>query len=142
MKKHKPGGGGKPQPYIPAGNGEKSGQYAKKDEIGKTFDCYIKNSKFKCNFKKSSLVKQTTHFSVADERAKIPTNFVPNSVIKRIINGYVVTERYYNENGEVYLDIDYTCHGNPKTHPHVPHIHRWEKDERGKLHRLEGEQFK
>ena len=27
---YKPGGGNKPQPYIPAGNGEKSGEYTDK----------------------------------------------------------------------------------------------------------------
>jgi hypothetical protein len=55
-----------------------------------------------------------------------------NSVIKKIVGGYVVSERYYNK-GEAYLDIHYTCHGNPKTHPVVPHIHRWSKDENGVL---------
>ena len=47
--------------------------------------------------------------------------------------GYVVSERYYNNKGEAYLEIHYTCHGNPKTHPVVPHIHRWSKDENGVL---------
>ena len=39
----------------------------------------------------------------------------------------MVSERYYNDNGEAYLDIDYTCHGRPNVHPDVPHIHRWIK---------------
>jgi hypothetical protein len=34
-----------------------------------------------------------------------------------------VPERYYNQEGMAYLDIDYTDHGNPKMHPNVPHEH-------------------
>ena len=33
------------------------------------------------------------------------------------------TVGYYDEDGNAYLDIDYTDHGNPKTHPIVPHQH-------------------
>ena len=40
-----------------------------------------------------------------------------------MVNGQVVTERYYNDKGEAYLDIDYTDHNRPKGHPFVPHIH-------------------
>lgn len=48
----------------------------------------------------------------------------PNSVyIKHNKNGDIKTERYFGKNGEAYLDIDYTNHGNPKTHPVVPHEH-------------------
>ena len=43
------------------------------------------------------------------------------------------TEEFYNNKGEAYLDIHYTCHGNSKNHPVVPHIHRWSKDENGVL---------
>jgi len=34
-----------------------------------------------------------------------------------------IQERYYDSHGKAYLDIDYTDHGNPKMHPHVPHEH-------------------
>ncbi len=34
-------------------------------------------------------------------------------------------ERYYGADGLPEKDIDYTDHGNPKTHPKVPHIHPW-----------------
>ena len=47
----------------------------------------------------------------------------PNSVTQKTINGKITSERYYDENGNAYLDIDYTDHGNPKTHPIVPHQH-------------------
>lgn len=74
-------------------------------------------------------------------RNSIPKKHKPNSVCKKVLNGYVITERYYNINGEAYLDIDYTCHGNPKKHPDVPHVHRWEKDTNGELHRKGCEKF-
>ena len=54
----------------------------------------------------------------------IPTVYKRNCVIKTVINGEITKERYYNEKGIAYLDIHYTNHGNPKTHPKVPHIHR------------------
>ena len=59
-----------------------------------------------------------------------------NSVVKSYKDNRLVRERYYDEDGRAYLDIDYTNHGNPKTHPIVPHQHKisWENDEprRGK----------
>ncbi len=30
--------------------------------------------------------------------------------------GDIILERYYDGNGNAYLDIDYSNHGNPKTH--------------------------
>ncbi len=137
---YKPGGGSKPQPYIPAGNGEKSGEYTDKPTTAKPNGlrhCFIKNIKKRCNFKNSKLVQNVTSFCVRRNHYSIPSTGKPNSVVKKISNGYVVSERYYNNIGEAYLDIDYTCHGNPKTHPEVPHIHRWYKDEDGHLKRKE-----
>ena len=137
---YKPGGGNKPQPYIPAGNGEKSGEYTDKPIVSKhngVKHCLIKNIKRKCNFKNSKLVKDVNEYFAHRNHDSIPSCGKPNSVVKKIVNGYVVSERYYNDIGEAYLDIDYTCHGNPKTHPEVPHIHRWYKDENGCLKRNE-----
>lgn len=127
----KPGGGNKPEPYIPAGNGEKSGEYTNKD-TGNTKiqrnvpdkNCYIKNEKGLYNPKKSSLVKKVQGIYSAPWGHKIPTIFKPNSVMKKIVNGYIEQERYFDENGETYLEIHYTNHGNPKAHPRVPHIHQ------------------
>ncbi len=65
----------------------------------------------------------------------IPTKGVPNSVTIIEQNGNIISERYYDNNGDAYLDIDYTNHGNSKTHPIVPHQHKWEKDENGNLYR-------
>ena len=134
---YKPGGGNKPQPYIPAGNGERSGEYTDKPVSKKPKQsvrhCFIKNVLKKYNFKGSKLVGTVNHYYHYNQGQSVPSKFKPNSVIKKIVGGYVVSERYYNNNGEEYLDIHYTCHGNPKTHPVVPHIHRWSKDENGVL---------
>ena len=53
-----------------------------------------------------------------------PTHSYPNSVIKKYINGNLNSERYYDNDGKAYLDIDYTNHGNPKTHPKFQHEHK------------------
>ena len=144
---YKPGGGGKLQPYVPAGNGEKSGEYTdKKSESRKTQhsykNCKIVNKRRRCNFFGSDLVKRVDYYYLYKQGRSIPKSFDCNSVIKREINGFIVSERYYNDKGDVYLDIDYTCHGNPKTHPIVPHIHRWVKDQNGKLQRMPWEEFR
>lgn len=62
---YKPGGGNKPQPYIPAGNGEKSGEYTNKAsnttikrEERYAVNLCIKNIKFGFNFYHSKLVKR------------------------------------------------------------------------------------
>lgn len=72
---------------------------------------------------------------IGDNPVKIPTTGIPNSVTIVEKNGNITAERYYDEKGDAYLDIDYTDHGNPKTHPTVPHQHEWHKDENGNLHR-------
>lgn len=54
----------------------------------------------------------------------MPTTSSPNSVSRNYREGKLATERYFNQNGEPYLDIDYTDHGNKKMHPYVPHEHK------------------
>ena len=45
----------------------------------------------------------------------------PNSQIHRLDkNGNLVLRRYYDKNGYAKKDIDFTAHGNTKTHPKVP----------------------
>ena len=145
MDNYKPGGGNKLQPYIPAGNGEKSGEYTNKNDYDSHYkgvkNCFIKNKRCRYNFYNSKLVRKVTNTIISTQGVSIPIKHIPNSVSKKIINGYVVTERYYNEKGEAYLDIDYTCHGDSKNHPYVPHIHRWTKDENGELKRGPWEKF-
>jgi len=55
----------------------------------------------------------------------LPITSKPNSVIQNFKNSILVSERYFDENGQVYLDIDYTNHGNSKIHPVVPHEHTY-----------------
>ena len=145
---YKPGGGNKLQPYIPAGNGDRSGEYTNKpaNQTSATqkrgvLNCRIRNVRFGYNFCHSSLVRKVTHFYISDQGVSISKTGTPNSVTKRIVNQFVVEERFYNSKGEAYLDIDYTCHGNPKRHPYVPHIHRWHKNEAGILERGDWEVF-
>ena len=149
MNNYKPGGGNKLQPYIPAGNGEKSGEYTdksqsdvkSKDQPRGIRNCFIKNIPFGYNFRNSTLVGKVTKTFVSQKGVSISKYGNPNSVVKKIIDGYVVTERYYNSRGEAYLDIDYTCHKNPDAHPYVPHIHRWIINENGVLERQQWEKF-
>lgn len=54
----------------------------------------------------------------------MPESSEPHSVTRNYQNGKLKTERYFDANGEPYLDIDYTDHGNPKMHPFVPHEHK------------------
>ena len=129
---YKPGGGNKMQPYVPAGHGDKSGEYT-----NKSYSKYKPplNIAGEYNYAKSRLVKRVDHIWVAKSfEEKVPTHFIANSVFKKLDNNRVISERYYNEYGDVYLDIDYTDHKNPGTHPIVPHMHRWEKSLDGKLH--------
>ena len=53
----------------------------------------------------------------------MPATSAPNSVSRNYREGKLATERYFNQKGEPYLDIDYTDHGNKKMHPYVPHEH-------------------
>ncbi len=142
-KNEKLGGGNKPQPYIPSGNGSKSGQYTSKPSIPSSVldRCRKGNSIGKHNFCCSSLIKNVeNHFTVFDKKS-VPLTSMPNSVCKKIVGDYVVSERYYNDKGEPYIDIDYTDHKNPKTHPVVPHIHYWTKNEDGNFSRSKWEDF-
>lgn len=96
---------------------------------------------FSFNYYDSKLVGKVTNTFISDKGIAIHRMYKPNSVSKKIINCYVVTEKNYNNKGEAYIDIDYTCHGNPKRHSYVPHIHKLVKDEAGKLIRGKWEVF-
>lgn len=82
-------------------------------------------------------VRMVSAINVIDKacHSKVPTKGEPNSVTKVIRNGRVDQERYYDECGDVYLDIDYSDHGNSTNHPIVPHQHIWIKDNCGKPQR-------
>ena len=48
----------------------------------------------------------------------------PNSSVDIVDkNGNIVTRRWFDSNGNQFRDVDFTNHGNPKTHPEWPHEH-------------------
>lgn len=93
-----------------------------------------------CNSAGSKDVRIVDEVNIVDKGShpKVPTKGKPNSVTKVIRNGKVDQERYYDENGDVYLDIDYSDHGNSERHPIVPHQHPWIKDDNGTPQRRSG----
>lgn len=82
-------------------------------------------------------VDKINKIDTTDNKNKLGIKSEPNSVTKNYKHGRMIQERYYDENGDVYLDIDYTDHGNPKFHPIVPHQHNWYRNENGKPRRKE-----
>lgn len=82
-------------------------------------------------------VDKINKVDTTNNKDKLKIKGEPNSVMKNYKHGRMIQERYYDENGDVYLDIDYTDHGNPKFHPIVPHQHNWYRDENDKPRRKE-----
>lgn len=82
-------------------------------------------------------VDKINKIDTSNNKNKLGIKGEPNSVTKNYKHGKMIKERYYDEKGDVYLDIDYTDHGNPKFHPIVPHQHNWYRDENGKPRRKE-----
>lgn len=82
-------------------------------------------------------VDKINKIDTTNNKDKLEIKGEPNSVTKNYKHGRMIQERYYDEKGDVYLDIDYTDHNNPKTHPIVPHQHNWYRDENGKPRRKE-----
>ena len=72
----------------------------------------------------SKSVRNIESIQTISEKHSLPNSSCANSVIRNYKDGKLSTERYYGENGQPYLDIDYTNHGNSKTHPVVPHEHK------------------
>lgn len=87
-------------------------------------------------------VDKINKIDTTDNKDKLGIKGEPNSVTKNYKHGRMIQERYYDEKGDVYLDIDYTDHGNPKFHPIVPHQHNWYRNEEGKLKRRKYEKIK
>ena len=86
------------------------------------------------NTANSISVKSVDYVSNVNEKHSLPSTYEKNSVIRNYKNGVLNSERYYDNNGIAYLDIDYTDHGNPKMHPYVPHEHKITYKNR-KIHR-------
>lgn len=83
----------------------------------------------------SNSVGQVDSVTITADVHSVPTTGEPNSVSKNYKNGKLDSERYYDADGNAYLDIDYSDHGNPKTHPTVPHEHDIWFDDDGGFHR-------
>ncbi len=83
----------------------------------------------------SSSVGKVDSITTLSNVHSVPTTSDPNSVTKNYKDGKLNSERYYDEDGNAYLDIDYSNHGNPWTHPQVPHEHSISFDENGNMHR-------
>lgn len=94
------------------------------------------------NSAKSKSIKKVDSVSTAKDLHTVPAHGTPNSVSKNYKDGKLDSERYYDSHGNAYLDIDYTDHGNPKTHPNVPHEHSITFDEDGKLKRAKENKIK
>lgn len=77
----------------------------------------------KFNHAKSKSVKVVELIIVSYSIRSVPVTAKPNSVHITIHKRGLHSERYFDEDGSPYLDIDYTNHGNPKMHPVVPHEH-------------------
>lgn len=60
----------------------------------------------------SSNVGEVHTIQILSNAHSMPTTSSPNSVSRNYREGKLATERYFNQNGEPYLDIDYTDHGN------------------------------
>lgn len=52
-----------------------------------------------------------------------------NGIMYQFKNKKMYKQRYYDHKGRALKNIDFTNHGNPKTHPVVPHKHYsfWKK---------------
>lgn len=86
------------------------------------------------NIANSNNVKRVDTVITKTELHSMPTLSEPNSVVKNYKDGKLSSERYYDQKGNPYLDIDYSDHGNPKMHPDVPHEHRITV-KNGRIHR-------
>lgn len=83
----------------------------------------------------SSSVGKVDSVTTISNSHSVPTTSTPNSVTKNYKDGKLSSERYYGDDGKAYLDIDYSDHGNPATHPRVPHEHSISFDDNGNMHR-------
>lgn len=87
------------------------------------------------NIAGSNSVKEVDSAAITSNLHDVPKTGEPNSVSKNYKDGKLNSERYYGSDGRAYLDIDYSDHGNPKTHPIVPHEHDIWYDNNGGFHR-------
>lgn len=87
-------------------------------------------------------VDKINKIDTTDNKDKLEIKGEPNSVTKNYKHGRMIQEQYYDEKGDVYLDIDYTDHGNPKFHPVVPHQHNWYRNKLEEITRTQWRKIK
>lgn len=87
-------------------------------------------------------VNKINKIDTTDNKNKLGIKGEQNSVTKNYKHDRMIQERYYNEKGDVYLDIDYTDHNNPKYHPIVPHQHNWYRNKLGEITRTQWRKIK
>jgi len=64
---------------------------------------------------------------VTTDRPPSPHNGPPNTTVRQVdANGRTIMERHFGPDGRSTWDIHHTHHGNPGTHPHVPHKQFWD----------------
>ncbi|MDY5820648.1 MAG: hypothetical protein SPJ70_05010 [Candidatus Borkfalkiaceae bacterium] len=83
----------------------------------------ISKNKKSYNLSDSKSVKRVDNVIISNNAHNVPEHSLPNSVHINKRDGILSSERYFDEKGKPYLDIDYTDHGNAKIHPIVPHEH-------------------
>ncbi|SFS41399.1 RHS repeat-associated core domain-containing protein [Marininema halotolerans] len=103
------------------GGGRVVGRWrVKSPEVARTRTGYIRLDRF----------PKAKNHSVWSERVynQLPARGQkPNSSMDWIDKrGNLDTRRYFDENGDAILDIDFSNHGHPKYHPVVPHAHDWD----------------
>jgi len=91
------------------------------------------------NTANSSSVGRVDSVTTISNAHNVPSHGEPNSVTKNYKDGKLASERYYDGNGDAYMDIDYNDHGNSGRHPNVPHEHKIWFDKNGKMHRKDSD---
>jgi hypothetical protein len=76
--------------------------------------------------KNTNLARPKRDHSICTERS-LPIKGRSNSFMDKVDDkGNLITRRFYDKDGRVKRDIDFTDHGYPKFHPQVPHKHEWD----------------
>ena len=60
------------------------------------------------NTASSSSIEQVDSKNVVNDNHNIPMSGEPNSVTQSCVDGKLIQERYYDSDGNAYLDIDYS----------------------------------
>lgn len=98
----------------------------KKEEVSVQSTIPLFLQLLKTNWNKAKQKGKKVKDNHSKTKKKLPVKSEIYSSKDRVnAKGKVVQRRYYDGKGRVRTDIDYTNHGNSKTHPKVPHRHDW-----------------